>query len=51
MTYRSILLHIDEGPDVDAQSEYAAGLARTFDARLVGLSCHHLALTRMMATT
>jgi nucleotide-binding universal stress UspA family protein len=38
------LLHIDEGPDVDAQSEYAAGLARTFDARLVGLSCHHLAL-------
>jgi nucleotide-binding universal stress UspA family protein len=42
MSYRSILLHIDEGPDVDAQSEYAAGLARLFDARLVGLSCHHL---------
>jgi nucleotide-binding universal stress UspA family protein len=44
MTYRSILLHIDEGPDVDAHSEYAAGLARLFDARLVGLSCHHLSL-------
>jgi len=42
MTYRSILLHIDEGPDVDAQSEYAAGLARLFDARLVGVSFHHL---------
>jgi nucleotide-binding universal stress UspA family protein len=42
MTYRSILLHIDEGPDVDAQSEYAAGLARLFNARLVGVSCHHL---------
>jgi len=42
MTYRSILLHIDEGADVDAHSEYAAGLARSFDARLVGLSCHHL---------
>lgn len=44
MTYRSILLHIDEGADVDAQSEYAAGLASLFDARLVGLSCHHLGL-------
>jgi len=44
MTYRSILLHIDEGPDVGAQSEYAAGLARLSDARLVGLSCHHLSL-------
>jgi len=44
MTYRSILLHIDEGPDIDAQSEYAAGLASLFDARLVGLSCHHLGL-------
>ncbi|MBW8757835.1 MAG: universal stress protein [Burkholderiales bacterium] len=44
MTYRSILLHIDEGPDVDAQCAYAAGLARQFDARLVGLSCHHLSL-------
>lgn len=42
MTYRSILLHVDEGHDVDAQSEYAAALARLFDARLVGLSCHHL---------
>lgn len=44
MTYRSVLLHIDEGPDVDALSEYAAGLASLFDARLVGLSCHHLSL-------
>ncbi|MFL6680337.1 MAG: universal stress protein [Burkholderiaceae bacterium] len=44
MTYRSILLYLDEGPDVDALSEYAAGLARLFDARLVGLSCHHLSL-------
>lgn len=44
MTYRSILLHIDEGPDVDAQSAYAAALARLFDARLVGLSCHHLSV-------
>ena len=42
MTYRSILLHIDEGPDVDAPSKYAAGLARLFDARLVGVSSHHL---------
>jgi len=44
MTYRSILLHIDEGPDDEARSEYAAGLARLFDARLIGLSCHHLSL-------
>jgi len=44
MTYRSILLHIDEGPDVDARSAYAAALARLFDARLVGLSCHHLSV-------
>jgi len=44
MTYRSILLHIGEGTDVEAPSEYAAGLARLFDARLVGLSCHHLSI-------
>jgi len=36
MTYRSVLLHIDEGPDVDAQSEFAAWLARMFDAKATG---------------
>lgn len=36
MTYRSILVHVDDGPHVTQREEVAAGLARQFPAQLVG---------------
>ncbi len=36
MTYRSILVHVDDGPRTPQRLEVAAGLARQFPARLVG---------------
>jgi nucleotide-binding universal stress UspA family protein len=40
MSYRTVLFAIDEDPLAEAHADHAAGLARAFEARLVGLSCH-----------
>jgi len=40
MSYRTVLLHLDDQPHGGACVDFAADLARRFDARLLGLSCH-----------
>jgi nucleotide-binding universal stress UspA family protein len=38
MSYRSLLVHLDQGPLAGARSEAAIGLARAFDCHLVGVA-------------
>lgn len=38
MTYRSLLVHLDDGPRCAARVDLAVALARQFDAHLVGLA-------------
>jgi len=40
MTFRTMLLHLDDPAHAAACAAYAAKLARSFQARLLGLSCH-----------
>ena len=40
MTYRTLLLHLHDHSRAVACATYAAKLARGFQARLLGLSCH-----------
>jgi len=40
MTYRTVLLHLHDHARSAACAAYAAKLARSFQARLLGLSCH-----------
>jgi nucleotide-binding universal stress UspA family protein len=40
MTYRTVLLHLHDHARSAACATYAAKLARSFQARLLGLSCH-----------
>jgi nucleotide-binding universal stress UspA family protein len=40
MSYRTVLFAIDEDPLAEAHVDHAARLARAFEGRLVGLSCH-----------
>jgi len=40
MTYRTVLLHLQDNPRSAACDAYAAKLARTFQAKLLGLCCH-----------
>jgi nucleotide-binding universal stress UspA family protein len=40
MSYRTILYAIDEDPIAESHMDHAARLARAFEARLVGVSCH-----------
>jgi len=40
MSYRTVLFAIDEDSCAEPHIDYAAQLARSFDARLVGLGCH-----------
>jgi nucleotide-binding universal stress UspA family protein len=37
MTYRTLLVHIDESPPSDARVDFAFDLARKYDAHLIGL--------------
>jgi hypothetical protein len=37
MTYRTLLVHIDESPRSDARVDFAFDLARKYDAHLIGL--------------
>jgi len=37
MTYRTLLVHIDESPLSDARVDFAFDLARKYDAHLIGL--------------
>jgi nucleotide-binding universal stress UspA family protein len=40
MTYRTVLLHLQDNPRAAACAAYAAKLAQSFQARLLGLCCH-----------
>jgi nucleotide-binding universal stress UspA family protein len=38
MTFKQVLVHVEPGPASEARLKYAIGLARTFNARLTGLT-------------
>jgi len=40
MSYRTILYAIEEDPAAESHVDYAAHLARAFEARIVGVGCH-----------
>lgn len=44
MTYSTLLLPLDDDARADVRADHAIALARRFDARLVGLSCHRPSL-------
>ena len=40
MSYRTVLLHVADDAHLEAHADYATRLARLFDSRLLGLTCH-----------